>query len=102
MIFWHILPAFLLIAGIIPFWERLRNIPSIQGALTGVNASVVGILISAFYDPIWTSSILSGLDFAFAAILFSMLAFWKMQPWIIVLAGAIGRPLADIILQMNF
>jgi len=96
------LPAFLLIAGIIPFWEKLRNIPSVQGALTGVNAAVVGILISAFYDPIWTSSILSGLDFAFAAILFSMLAFWKIQPWIIVLAGAIGRPLADIILQMNF
>ncbi len=96
------LPAFLLIAGIIPFWEKLRNMPSIQGALTGVNAAVVGILISAFYDPIWTSSILSGLDFAFAAVLFSMLAFWKMQPWIIVLAGAIGRPLADIILQVNF
>jgi len=96
------LPAFLLIAGIIPFWEKLRNMPSIQGALTGVNAAVVGILISAFYDPIWTSSILSGLDFAFAAVLFSMLAFWKMQPWIIVLAGAIGRPLADIILQINF
>ena len=62
----------------------------------------MGILISAFYDPIWTSSILSGLDFAFAAVLFSMLAFWKMQPWIVVLAGAIGRPLADIILQMSF
>lgn len=96
------LPAFLLIAGIIPFWERLRNIPSVQGVLKGVNASVVGILISAFYDPIWTSSILSGMDFAFAAVLFCMLAFWKIQPWIIVIAGATGRPLADIILQLNF
>ena len=35
----------------------------------GVNA-VVGILISAFYMPIWTSSIIAPIDFALAAILF--------------------------------
>ena len=44
----------------------------------GVNAAVVGILIAAFYDPIWTSSILAPIDFAFAAILFSLLVFWKL------------------------
>ena len=32
----------------------------------GVNAAVVGILISAFYQPIWSSSILAPVDFALA------------------------------------
>lgn len=84
------LPAFLLILGTLPFWDNLRRNPKIKGALMGVNAAVVGILIAAFYEPIWTSSILAPIDFAFAAILFSMLVYWKLPPWIIVLTGAIG------------
>lgn len=84
------LPAFLLIIGTLPFWNSLRKNPIIQGALMGVNAAVVGILISAFYHPIWTSSILHASDFAFAAILFSMLVYWKLPPWIIVITGATG------------
>ncbi|MEW9502464.1 chromate transporter [Jeotgalibacillus marinus] len=87
------LPAFLLILGTLPFWNQLRQNPKIKGALMGVNAAVVGILISAFYFPIWTSSIMASIDFAFAAILFSMLVFWKLPPWMIVLTGAIGGTL---------
>lgn len=84
------LPAFLLILGTLPFWDTLRKNPSIKNALMGVNASVVGILISAFYTPIWTSSILRPIDFALAAILFSMLVFWKLPPWVIVIFGIVG------------
>ncbi|WP_077212869.1 chromate transporter [Bacillus dakarensis] len=87
------LPAFLLVLGTLPFWDSLRRNPKIKGALMGVNAAVVGILVSAFYHPIWTSSILAPIDFAFAAILFSMLVYWKLPPWIIVLTGAIGGTL---------
>jgi chromate transporter len=84
------LPAFLLILGTLPFWDSLRRNPKIKGALMGVNAAVVGILIAAFYHPIWTSSILAPLDFAFASVLFSMLVFWKLPPWIVVMIGAVG------------
>lgn len=84
------LPAFLLILGTLPFWDSLRRNPKIKGALMGVNAAVVGILIAAFYHPIWTSSILAPMDFAFAAVLFSMLVFWKLPPWIVVVTGAVG------------
>ncbi|MEK4025685.1 MULTISPECIES: chromate transporter [Sporosarcina] len=87
------LPAFLLILGALPFWDSLRNNPKIKGAILGVNAAVVGILISAFYFPIWTSSILAPVDFALASILFSMLAYWKLPPWIIVVSGAVGGSL---------
>jgi chromate transporter len=91
------LPAFLLILGTLPFWDSLRHNPKIKGALMGVNAAVVGILIAAFYNPIWTSSILVPIDFAFAAILFSMLVYWKLPPWIIVVTGAIGGSLITLI-----
>jgi chromate transporter len=84
------LPAFLLILGTLPFWDSLRRNPKISGALMGVNAAVVGILIAAFYHPIWVSAIITPHDFAFAAILFIMLVFWKLPPWIIVVTGAIG------------
>ncbi|HBU82585.1 MAG TPA: chromate transporter [Paenibacillus sp.] len=91
------LPAFLLIIGTLPFWDSLRRNPKVKGALMGVNAAVVGILISAFYQPIWTSSILAPIDFAFAAILFSMLVYWKLPPWITVVIGALGGTLMSLI-----
>ncbi|WP_277678133.1 chromate efflux transporter [Gracilibacillus dipsosauri] len=84
------LPAFLLIIGALPFWHALRHVKAIQGALIAVNAAVVGILIAAFYQPIWTSTITSGKDFILAVILFSLLAFWKLPSWIIVIIGLIG------------
>ena len=91
------LPAFLLVIGTLPFWDILRSYPKMRGSLMGVNAAVVGILISAFYHPIWTSSILSPIDFAFASILYSMLALWKLPPWIVVITGAIGGSLIAMI-----
>ncbi|MGO4975729.1 chromate transporter [Bacillus paralicheniformis] len=90
------LPAFLLILGTLPFWDTLRRNPKVKGALMGVNAAVVGILISAFYHPIWTSSILAPVDFAFAAVLFSLLVYWKLPSWIIVAAGAAGGALMQL------
>lgn len=91
------LPAFLLILGTLPFWDALRRNPKIKGALIGVNAAVVGILLSALYHPIWTSSILTSTDFALAAILFSMLAFWKLPAWVIVITGIIGGSLMTLL-----
>ena len=83
------LPAFLLVVGALPFWDQLRNHPKITGAIMGMNAAVIGILIAALYSPIWTSSILEAKDFALAVVLFSMLAYWKMPPWIVVVTGAV-------------
>lgn len=84
------LPSFLLIIGALPFWQAIRQNRNMKAAFLGVNAAVVGILIAALYHPIWTNSIFSAIDFAFAAILYAMLAVWKLPPWVIVLTGAIG------------
>ena len=90
------LPAFLLILGTLPFWDSVRRNPKIRGALMGVNAAVVGILTSAFYHPIWTSTVFAPIDFAFAAILFSMLVYWKLPPWIVVVTGAVGGAIISL------
>ncbi|MDR7001141.1 chromate transporter [Neobacillus niacini] len=84
------LPAFLLIIGTMPFWDRLRRNPKLKGAMLAVNGAVVGILIAAFYTPIWTSGIQSPKDFALGSILFSLLVILKLPPWVIVAAGVAG------------
>ncbi len=91
------LPAFLLVFGVLPFWDQLRNHHQLQRALMGINAAVVGILGAAFYDPIWTSSVLSLIDFAFGALLFGMLAFWKIPPILVVAVGAAGGGLLTLL-----
>ena len=87
------LPSLLLVVGVLPFWERLRGFTHVRGALLGVNAAVVGVLLAALYDPVWTGAITSPEDFALAAAAFALLAFWKAPPWLVVLltggAGAL-------------
>ena len=84
------LPSFLLIFGTLPFWQELRKRPDAQAALRGVNASVVGLLLAALYNPVWTGGIKSGGDFALAAAAFLLLYVWKTPPWLVVLISAIG------------
>jgi len=84
------LPAFLLVLGALPFWNQLRENAKMQGALHGMNAAVVGILLAALYDPIWTTTITAPADFVVAALLFVLLVFWKLPPWVIVIASMLA------------
>ncbi len=83
-------PSFLLVPGVLPFWERLRGVARVRQALMGVNAAVVGLLLAALYDPLWTSAIGTPADFAVAAAAFALLAFWKAPPWLVVVVTAIA------------
>lgn len=90
-------PAFLLIVGVLPFWECLRRYTDMQSVMQGINASVVGLLLAAFYNPVWTSAIHGGSDFILAATAFLLLVFWKVAPWIIVLLSAVvGTAIASL------
>lgn len=84
------LPSFLLILGILPFWEKLRRVTAVRSALMGVNAAVVGLLLAVFYDTVWTSGILSSKDFILGLIAFGLLSLWKVPPWLVVVATALG------------
>jgi chromate transporter len=82
------LPSFLLLVGVLPFWDSLRGRAGVQSALKGVNATVVGLLLAALYTPVWTSGITSSADFAIGLLAFLLLVFWRATPWLVVILGA--------------
>jgi len=84
------LPAFLLVAASLPFWTLVRGWRWFRGALTGVNAAVVGILLAALYHPIWTSAVTTPVDLALALVGFGLLVVWKFPAWVVVLVVGIG------------
>ncbi|MBO9668339.1 MAG: chromate efflux transporter [Bdellovibrio sp.] len=83
------LPAFLLILGALPFWENLRKFKKMRFAMLGINAAVVGILLAAFYHPVWTSGILNAKDFSLALVGFALLTFWRTPSWAVVVFSAL-------------
>ncbi|MDU9391281.1 chromate efflux transporter [Pseudomonas sp. zfem002] len=83
-------PSFLLIAGALPFWVRLRQQVRIRSALMGVNAAVVGLLLAALCDPLWSSAILRPADAALALVAFLALHILRTPSWLVVLAGALA------------
>lgn len=91
------LPGFLLIWGALPFWSSLRAHPKVQSVLMGVNAAVVGLLLAALYDPVFTTAVAGAPDLAAALICYAALQFWKAPPWaVVVLAGLVGAILYSL------
>jgi len=84
------LPAFLLTIGVLPFWDDLRRFKPVRSALVGVNAAVVGLLLAALYQPVWTSAIKAPADFGLGLAAFALLVFWKTPPWLVVLLSALA------------
>lgn len=85
------IPSFLLVFGLLPFWNSLSKQPKSRAALAGVNAAVVGLLLAALYQPVWVSAVHTPMDFALALLAFCALMFWKVPVWLVVLlAGFAG------------
>ena len=91
------LPSFLLIIGGLPLWNLLRAQASFQAGLCGINAAVVGLLLAALYQPVWSSAIHAPSDFALGLVDFLLLAFWQWPPWVVVVCSALaGAALARL------
>ncbi|MGF6656978.1 chromate transporter [Paraburkholderia youngii] len=85
------LPGLLLVLAALPWWQALRARAAMAAALAGVNAAVVGLLAAALYSPVWTSAVLSAMDFAVACMGFLLLLRWKVPPLaVVVLCVAAG------------
>ena len=84
------LPASLLVVGALPFWESLRQRDGVQRAMAGVNAAVVGVLVAALYDPVWTSAIHSTADFGLALAAFGLLVYGRVSPVLVVALAAVA------------
>ncbi len=78
------LPGFLLVIGVLPLWEGARHHPAMQRAVKGINAAVVGLLLAAFYNPVWVSAIHAPADFALACTAFLLLHSRNVPPWLVV------------------
>ena len=86
-----------MVVGALPFWDALRGRASFQSALRGVNAAVVGLLLAALYQPVWTSAIHGPADVGLALAAFGLLAFWKAPPWLVVILAAAGGALIALV-----
>ncbi|MBD8029201.1 chromate efflux transporter [Corynebacterium gallinarum] len=88
------LPGALLMLGGLYFWGKWRTQPTLQAAVRGINAGVVGLLAAALYDPVFTHGITGVPTLAIAAVCWLGLAKWKTPPW----AVAVGAALAGWVL----
>ena len=81
-------PSFLLVPGLLPFWSGLRGRRGARCALSGVNAAVVGLLLAALYDPVFTASVGGAADLAGVLGAFGLLFVLRWPPWLVVLLAA--------------
>ncbi len=72
------LPGFLLLWAMGPCWQSWLARPRLAGAVAGINAAVVGLLLAALYQPVWQSAVLAPTDLALAAISFYLLRGLKL------------------------
>src|SRR6202790_1365808 len=79
------LPGFLVVAGVLPFWQTLSARDVTARMLAGVNAVVVGLLAAALYDPVWVNAEHDVKDFAIALIGFVCLVGARWPSWGVVL-----------------
>ncbi|NYE61012.1 chromate transporter [Duganella sp. 1224] len=83
-------PSFMLVMGALPFWEQLRRQRRTRAALAGINAAVVGLLLAALYQPVWTSAVMRPRDFGMVVIALVALMHWRVPPWLVVLASGVA------------
>lgn len=84
-------PAFLMVIGVLPFWETLRQRDGVQRTTAGVNAAVVGVLAAALYDPVWMSAVHSLTDVGLVLAAFGLLVYARLSPvWVVTLAAFCG------------
>jgi chromate transporter len=82
------LPGMLVLAGTLPFWDVFRRKVWAQAAMKGINASVVGLLGAALYDPVFTTAVHRHVDFVIALSCFVLLVTWRLPPLAVVALGA--------------
>jgi len=85
------LPGALLVFAGLPLWQYLRSHRLARSALAGVNGGVVGLLLSALYDPVWISGVKSSASVGFVLIVWAALTLWRVPVWLLApLSAGVG------------
>lgn len=82
------LPGFLLVLGLMEGWQWLSSRPALAGAVAGINAAVVGLLLAALYQPVFVSAVHGVLDLLVVVAGFALLRSGKVPLWGMVLGTA--------------
>ena len=80
------LPGLLLVTGSLAFRETIIASNHAKRAIAGVNAVVVGLLIAAFYDPLWKSAVVTAFDIIVAGLALLLLVRLRAPPILVVSA----------------
>ena len=62
--------------------------------MAGAGAAVIGLLIAAFYDPVWVSAVGGALDVVLAVAAFAALVLARTPPYLVVLLLAAAGEIA--------
>ncbi|WP_417309361.1 chromate efflux transporter [Devosia sp.] len=81
-------PSFLLVFGLLPIWQSLRGNTRLRAGLNLANAAVVGLLLAALYNPVFTGAVEQWWHVIWAAIALALLL-WRWPPWLVVIASAV-------------
>lgn len=79
------LPGALLLFAALPLWTNLLHHPALSGAVDFINAAVVGLLIAAFFDPIWISAISHNADIVAVLTGIVLISYYKVSPFKLIL-----------------
>ena len=80
------LPGVLIIYAVLPFWERVRRYPRVRIALTGVNATAIGLVVGVVF-LLWERSVQDPAGAVIALLAFGAVLFYRV-PAPLVIAGA--------------
>lgn len=89
------LPGYLLIIGVLPFWESLQRREDVRRAMTGVNASVVGILLAALFNPVMTNAVHSITDLVATVVCYILLKIFSRAPWTVIILLVVSGGIFD-------
>lgn len=86
------LPGFLLLVGLSGKWRQLAAQPRVSGAIWAINAAVVGLLLSALYQPVFVNAVTSTPAIALVVTGFFALNRLRIPIVVLVIAFAIIGP----------
>ena len=91
------LPGFLLVLGLMEGWQWLSSRPALAGAVAGINAAVVGLLLAALYQPVFISAVHDVWDLLIVVAGFAVLRSKTVPLWGMVLGMATLGVLAGLL-----
>ncbi|BCV65427.1 chromate efflux pump [Shewanella carassii] len=89
------LPGFLLLLTVIRGWQGIAERPQIAAMVMGINAAVVGLLLTALYQPVFSSAVTGPVSMAMVLVGLIMLKLWRLPLVLLVFGyasmGALSR-----------